>query len=498
MKKNNSRILIVDDEEGMSMFLALLLDREGFETMVAHDGATALKMIRSEMPEVVLLDLKMPGMDGMEVLRKAKDFNPNLPVVIITAYADIRGAVEAMKAGAYSYLPKPFEHSEVIRTVRQIAAVRNFKQEIEDLPGQLQDGYSLCKMMGPSDAIARLIAEVNRVAKTDFTVLISGETGSGKELVARATHNASSRSKAPFIAVDCGAIPETLLESKLFGHEKGAFTGAHIQKPGDFELANGGTLFLDEISNMPLSSQAKLLRVLQEKTVHRIGGTALLSVDVRLLAASNQDLYTLTESGSFRSDLFFRLNEFPITIPPLRERKEDIAYLAKKFLDITNAELNKNVKGFSESAISVLIAYDWPGNVRQLKSTIRRAVLLAEDVVTEKHLDIAELHELVLRRPQKIQGKIWQGLSLREIVRRDSISLEREVLVQTLKHTGGNKARAARLLKIDYKTIHTKIKQLGISIDGGEHEEKEPQRARSPKRLGGNLEGACGSSTKAR
>jgi len=303
---------------------------------------------------------------------------------------------------------------------------------------------------------------VNGVAKSVFTVVILRETGSGKELVARAIHHNSDRSEGPFVAIDCGAIPETLLESELFGHEKGAFTGAVVQKPGKFEAAKGGTLLLDEISNMPLSSQVKLLRALQEKKVYRVGGTRPIDVDVRLLVASNQDLGSATASNAFRRDLFYRLNEFTINIPPLRERKGDIPYLAKRFLETTNIELGKGVKGFSESATEALLAHDWPGNVRQLRSTIRRAVLLADEMVTEIHLDMTKVSGLSQGNNPDIEGMPWQGSSLKEIIRRNTLGIEREVLIKALKYTGGNKAKAARLLQIDYKTIHTKVKQLGI------------------------------------
>jgi len=319
--------------------------------------------------------------------------------------------------------------------------------------------------MGPSDAVARLVSEVNRVAQSDFTVIIIGETGSGKEVVARAIYDSSSRSKGPFIPVDCGAIPETLLESELFGHERGAFTGAEIQKPGKFEIAQGGTIFLDEISNMPLGSQAKLLRVLQEKKVYRVGGNKPINVDVRLLVASNQDLHELALSSSFRRDLFYRLNEFTIYIPPLRDRKEDIPYLAKRFLDNANTELSKQIKGFSESAINVLFGYNWPGNVRQLRSIIRRASLLADDLITEKHLELKRVDVPGMAFTPKVQGAPWKNLSLKEILQQSITAVEREVLDQVLKQTGGNKAKAARLLQIDYKTIHEKVKKLGIQID---------------------------------
>jgi len=462
MKQNSVRILIVDDEEYIRESLSRVMKTEGFKVQVAHNGDKGLKMIQEELPEVLLVDFKMPGMDGMEVLRRAKELYPDLPVILITAYADVQGAVDAMRAGAHDYLAKPFEHHEVIRVVRRALAERELKEKLKNLSSQLEDTLSLSKLMGPSDAIGRLISDVNRVAKSDFTVVILGETGSGKELVARAIHHNSDRSEGPFVAIDCGAIPETLLESELFGHEKGAFTGAVVQKPGKFEAAKGGTLLLDEISNMPLSSQVKLLRALQEKKVYRVGGTRPIDVDVRLLVASNQDLGSATASNAFRRDLFYRLNEFTINIPPLRERKGDIPYLAKRFLETTNIELGKGVKGFSESATEALLAHDWPGNVRQLRSTIRRAVLLADEMVTEIHLDMTKVSGLSQGNTQEIEGMPWEGSSLKEIIRRNTLGIEREVLIKALKYTGGNKAKAARLLQIDYKTIHTKVKQLGI------------------------------------
>ena len=469
----NARVLIVDDEKDICTILSDLLKREGLKTIVAHDGNTALKIIRSEMPDVLLVDFKIPGMDGMELLKRAKEVDPDLPGIMITAYADVYGAVEAMRAGAHDYMSKPFDHHEVIRVVRRAVAERDLKRKLMHLSSRLHESHSLTELMGPSDAIGRLISDVNRVAKSDFTVVILGETGTGKELVASAIHKASPRSEGPFVPVDCGAIPATLLESELFGHEKGAFTGAEVQKPGKFEAAQGGTLLLDEISNMPLDSQAKLLRVLQEKKVYRVGGTKPLKVDIRLLTSCNRDLEAEVESGSFRRDLFYRLNEFTIRIPPLRERKEDILYLAKRFLDITNVELKKTVKGFTELALEALLAYDWPGNVRQMKSTMRRAVLLANDVITEKHLDIETAPTLGLPPTPKDEKVLWKDLPLKDIVRRSTTAVEREVLTQVLRSTGGNKAKAARLLHIDYKTIFTKVKQLGISIDGGDHDQEK-------------------------
>ncbi len=458
MTGHNAKILVVDDDQAICSLLSNLVKAEGFKSLQGLDGKTALEIVRSESPDAMLLDMKLPDMNGMEVLRQAKEIDSNLPVIVITGYSDTQGAIDAMKAGAFDYIGKPFEIKDVLRVVHHALDGRKLKQEATERSAQKKN--SLKEAMGPSDVVERIVAEVNRVAGSEFTVVITGETGSGKELVARAIQEESPRSKAPFVPVDCGAIPENLLESELFGHEKGAFTGADVQKHGTFEIAQGGTLFLDEISNMPLGSQSKLLRVLQEKKIYRVGGTKSIRVDVRLLVATNQDLYGLVESGSFRKDLFYRLNEFCIVVPPLRDRKEDIPYLAKRFLDTANRELKKNVKGFSESALDVLFNYNWPGNVRQLRSTIRRATLLAEDKITENDLDLKRIQ--VRGFTPKVQDMPWQGLSLREIVKQGVDAIEREVLTQVLKHVDGNKAKAARVLQIDYKTIHMKLKRYGI------------------------------------
>jgi len=472
MNQEKALVLIVDDDKNICAILAALMKKEGLEAMVAYDGEKALKTVQANSPDLLLVDMMLPGMDGMEVLRKTRELDPDLPVVFITAHADSRGAVKAIKEGAHDYLSKPFDNYEVTRVAHRALAERGLKLKVRALSNQLKGSSPLQEKMGPSDVVARLVSELNRVAESDFTVIIIGETGSGKEVVARAIHETSSRSKGPFIPVDCGAIPETLLESELFGHERGAFTGAEVQKPGKFEVAQGGTLFLDEISNMPLGSQAKLLRVLQEKKVYRVGGTKSIQVDVRLLVASNQDLHELALSGSFRRDLFYRLNEFTISIPPLRDRKEDIPYLAKRFLDNANNELSKQVKGFSETALNTLFAYNWPGNVRQLRSIIRRAALLADDLITEKHLELKRVDVPGMAFTPKVQGAPWKNLSLKEILQQSITAVEREVFTQVLKQTGGNKAKAARLLQVDYKTIHEKVKKLGIWIDKGNGPEK--------------------------
>ncbi|MFH2218421.1 MAG: sigma-54 dependent transcriptional regulator [Pseudomonadota bacterium] len=464
MPETDARILIVDDDKEICNMLTLLMQREGFKTFTANDGESALKSVSSVLPDAMLLDIKMPGMDGTEVIKRLEELAPELPVIIITAYGEIRGAVEAMQAGAHDYLTKPFEHNEVIRVVHRALAEGRLKRKVKSLTSRLKKDSPLRETMGPSDAVGQLISMINRVAPSNFAVIIEGATGSGKELIAHAIHNCSSQSKGSFIPVDCGAIPETLLESELFGHSKGAFTDAHRERTGKIVQADGGTLFLDEISNLPFASQAKLLRVLQESKVYPIGTSKPVKVNIRLLSASNQDLYRLVESGRFRRDLFFRLNEFAIKIPPLRERQEDIIYLAKRFLDITNAELNKNVSGFSDCAIEALLSFSWPGNVREFSSAIRRAVLMADNVITEKELNLKK-NPYDLLPIQIIDNKAipYSSLSLKDIVRQNTMAVEREVLTQALKQTGGNKAKAARMLKIDYKTIHTKVKNLRIN-----------------------------------
>jgi two-component system nitrogen regulation response regulator GlnG len=470
MDTHHTRVLIVDDDQDICILLSALMREAGLISLVAHDGETALRMVPLEMPDMLLVDVQMPGIDGMEVLRRVKEMDSQLPVILITAYAEIPLSVAAMRAGAFDYLAKPFQHPEVIRLVR--AALAERKRRLRAQTEEISADNYLRVMMGPSDPVTRIIREVNRVAPSDFSVIIQGETGTGKELVARAIYQLSRRAEAPFIPLDCGAIPETLIESELFGYQKGAFTGAAAPKAGKFEAAQGGTLFLDEIANLPLGSQTRMLRVLQEKAVLRLGAAKPIKIDVRLLTASNQDLRSLVESGQMREDLYFRLNEFTITIPPLRERQDDITYLAHRFMDITNRELQKNVRGFSQYCLEALLSYNWPGNVRQLRSVVRRAVLLADDLITEKHLDIQHSPAAGMDFTPSIQDHSWPELSLKEIVHRNVIIVEREVLTQALKYTQGNKAKAARLLQIDYKTMHTKLKQFGSSFtkSGGKHD----------------------------
>lgn len=478
MRTEAPRILLVDDDPELCRVWARILQREGFFPVLAHDGQTALQRIRSDLPEVVVTDVNMPGMNGLEVLRQVKTLNPDLPVVIVTGGARIPQAVEAMRALAHDYLAKPFADHELTQAVRRAATEYQLKRKLKQLAQQIDVNGKLTEIMGPSDAVRQLIVAVNLVAKSNFNVVIIGETGSGKEVVARAIHQSSLRAQGPFVPVDCGAIPETLVEGELFGYEKGAFTGAVSAKCGKFELAEGGTLFLDEVLNLPLASQAKLLRALQEKMICRLGGTKPAPTDVRVLVAANQSLETAAGSGKFRVDLFFRLNEFLVQIPPLRDRKDDIIFLAKRFLDLTNRELNKSVKDISEAAVNVLLNHAWPGNVRQLRSTIRRAVLLATDVLTERHLDIFPASNGVSQTLVACAGLPTEAsdlLPLRNIVARNITVVERAALVDVLGRVKGNKAHAARLLQIDYKTMRSKIIKYGITIDKNNHHEDQTQ-----------------------
>jgi len=467
MKGQEARILIVDDEKDLCDILFRMLKRNGFRPIVANDGEKALEMIELGMPEIVLLDVMMPGMDGMEVLRRAKKLKPTLPVMMFTAYGGIDGAVQAIKEGADDYLSKPVDHGELVDKLRR--ALGNRLPAQKEKPVRDRAGHPtiarLHEMMGPSDAVSQIISEIALVAPSNFSVVIQGETGTGKELVAGAIHEASLRSNGPLIPVDCGAIPETLFESELFGYEKGAFTGASGEKPGKFELAQGGTLFLDEIRNMPIGSQIKILRAIQEKNFFRVGGRKPVTVDVRLIVATNEDLNAAVRSGTFSRDLFYRLSEFTILIPPLRDRKEDIEHLADRFLQATNDELNKQVPGFSDAGIQVLLNSDWPGNVRQLRSVVRSAVLRADDCITPAHLVLGDSAAEDQTSSAETSGFDLDGASLKELVRRKTVEVERQALTEALKKTGGNKAKAARLLQIDYTTMHAKLKQYGIKID---------------------------------
>jgi len=454
-----AKILVVDDEPDMRCLLTGVLRAEGFEAVAAAEGQAALDRVMAEAPAAVILDLRMPGLDGITTLKKLKAMAPQVPVIMLTAYGDIPTAVQAMRLGANDYLTKPFQNDEIILTVRRALERQALLAEVEELRSQLREGGSLRELMGPSGEIQKVIEQVKQVAGSAFTVLIQGETGTGKELVARAIHQQSARHAKPFIGLDCGAMPESLIESELFGYEKGAFTGADRRKEGHFQLAEGGSLFLDEIANLPLPTQAKLLRVLQERQVRLLGGKRAAPVNVRIIAASNVALEGEMRAGRFRQDLYYRLAEFTISLPPLRARQEDILYLAKRFMDEVSMELKRPVHGIAEEAAQRLLRHSWPGNARELRNVIRQALLLAPGLIRPEHLT-----------GLGAEGPAWAsagapgaaGLSLREVRGKATAEMERQAIRQALQAARGNKSEAARLLRTDYKTLYLKMRRYGI------------------------------------
>ena len=454
------KILVVDDEAEIRSLLAAVLQSKGYEVVTAEDGAAALQAVPRERPAVILMDLSMPRMNGMDALPEIKRLDAEVPVIICTAHADLATAVRAMKLGAYDYLTKPFDVELLILTIERAVERHRLHSRIEELKRQGQ-GSSLAERMGGSAAIAQVIQQVAQVAESNFTVLVQGETGTGKELVARGIHQQSPRRQAPFVAVDCGAIPETLVESELFGHERGAFTGAQARREGHFQLAKGGTLFLDEIGNVPLATQAKLLRALEQREVNPLGAARAVAVDARIIAATNSELEESVKAGRFRADLYYRLSEFTIALPPLRSRREDITHLSQRFLDEVSMELRRPVRRISDEAMQVLLHHEWPGNVRELRNVVRKAALLATDVVTPEHIPALSASA---PGPARVAAEpAGEDLSLREVAELAAGQAEREVIRHALESTKGNKSQAARLLRTDYTTLHSKMKRYGIS-----------------------------------
>jgi two-component system nitrogen regulation response regulator GlnG len=467
-------VLIADDEEVIRRLVCTVLRKAGFEPREVGDGESALQLIREDAVDVALVDVDISGLDGMEVLKQARKVGAETPIIVTSSSASRDAALEAMKSGAFAYVTKPFEQSELLGVVERAARGSRLARAEHPLSPFVGKELSLWEGLGWSERMRKVFTEVERVAPTDFTVVITGETGSGKELVAKAIHQLSRRSAGAFVPVDCGSIPAALFENELFGHERGAFTGADRAQPGKFEVASGGTLLLDEVSNLPTVVQPKLLRALQEKHVWRVGATAPVKVDIRVVAAANQDLATLVEAKRFRRDLYHRLNEFTIVVPSLDEQSEDIVFLAQRFLKQANKELGKGVRSISAAAWEMLLAHSWPGNVRELQNVIRRAALLADGCVEPEHLGIrcgcpsadgrgeSSLAPSSVRRP--VNTRFDGSVPFKEMVRRAIKRVEQEILMQVLSQTGGNKAKAARILQIDYKTIHNKVKQYGISL----------------------------------
>ena len=454
-------VLVVDDDDDARAALATILAAEGFHAVTAADGETALDRVVSEQPAVVLLDRIMPGLDGIETLRRLKAIAPEVPAIIVTGYGDTSSAVQAMKLGAYDYLTKPLQIDQILIAVRRAAERRELGAEVEGLRSQLDEDRSLRALMGPSREVENILRQIRQVADSDFTILIQGETGTGKELVARAIHQLSFRRTRPFVALDCGGIPETLIESELFGYEKGAFTGASQRKDGYFQFAEGGSLFFDEITNLPLTTQAKLLRVLQERQVRPLGGRRTVPVNVRVLAAYNVPLVDEIRAGRFRQDLYYRLNEFVVNVPPLRARSHDIPYLAKRFLTEASMELRRPVVDIHDEALDVLLQYSWPGNVRELRNVIRRAVLLASGLIRSEHLR-GLVSDRVQTSPEPPSLVLPMGQSLKAIAETAVAEAESLAIRQALHITRGKRSEAARLLRIDAKTLYVKMKRYRI------------------------------------
>ncbi len=457
-----NKILVVDDEKDMRWLLSNILKEDGYTIYEAEDCGHALNLLKKDSPpDLILLDLRIPGeMDGIDLLKEIKTTMPEIQVIILTAYGNIGSAVEAIKLGAYDYLAKPFENERLRLTIKRALESQKLTQEVLHLKTELKKEFDLESIMGSSPEIKNIFGRINKVAGTNFTVLIEGESGTGKEVVANAIHRASSRGNASFIAVDCGAIPDTLIESELFGYEKGAFTGADREKKGQFELANNGTIFLDEIGNLPYHVQNKLLRMIQERKIQKLGGKQPFPIDVRIIVASNIPLAKLEAEGKLRSDIYYRLNEFKIELPPLRKRIEDIPFLAKKFLEEGNMELQKNVKGLQKDSLKMLINHHWPGNVRELKNVIKRAVLLAEELIEPSHLIFD--NGTSLNPPIIHEEKITEGMSLKEVTKKVVYLAEKEAIEWALNMSSGNKSKAAKILRVDYKTLLSKIKEYDI------------------------------------
>ena len=473
------RILIADDEESMRWVLSKALRKKGFQVDLAADGGQALRQIQEQSYDLAIVDIKMPVMNGLVLLEKAREIRPDMLVVVMTAESSMKNAVEAMKRGAYDYITKPFDLDVIDAIMEKVSRVREVTNQVSLLKQELKDRYKVEKnIIGNSSQMRDLYKTIGKVAGSDVTVLIQGESGTGKELVARAIHFNSPRLGKPFVAINCAAIPKDLLESELFGSERGSFTGSTERKSGKFEQANQGTIFLDEIGDMPLELQAKILRVLQEQEVTRIGGTASNQVDVRVVAATNQDLTERVRNGEFREDLYYRLNVVPVKLPPLRERQEDIPLLLEYFLERACAELEIPVKQCSPEAMEMLLTHSWPGNVRELENMVKRAVILSNDTIVtpadfsglSDRSDIIHADPLDQSLESLVEAKLRSSmigiekLDKGDIHERVLEQVERPLIRFMLEKTRGNQVRAADLLGINRNTLRKKIQELGIVI----------------------------------
>lgn len=448
-----NKVLIVDDEQPVRFVLSEFLRNNEFIPLEASSGREAVDVFAKERPAAVLLDLKMGDMDGIQTMHELKKIEPDIPIIMVTAFGDIPTVVDVIKLGAYDFLVKPPDFDRLILILKRAIERLDLEKAVKRLDAGVET--SLEWLLGKSNAMRDVIKQIRQVAWSDFSVIIQGETGTGKSFIANIIHNMSKRAKGPFVTVDLGAIPETLVESELFGHERGAFTGADKKKKGFFEIANKGTLLIDELQNITPFVQSKLLRVVEEKKLFPLGSTQPVESDVRIIGATNTDIKKAVRDGKFREDLFFRLGEFMITIPPLRERVEDIPFFIQKFYRDTCEELEKPVREISEDVMSLLKHYPWPGNIRELKNVIRRSVLLSDDGnIRKEHIDFLTVD---IREREEIFLSSHKGHAL---TLRDA---ERMAIKQVMELTGGNKARAAGILQIDYKTLLKKIKEYEIN-----------------------------------
>jgi len=456
-------ILLVEDKDSLRAMLRHALEAHGHSVIEARDEPEAIRALRTTRPGVVLSDLRLPEGDGFGVLRAAKELDPELPVVVMTAYSTIQDAVKAIKEGALDFLAKPVDPDHLLLMVERALSQRRMATENILLKEELASRRGAPQIIGEDPKLKQVTISLHRAAATDATVLLEGESGTGKELFARALHALSPRADGPFVAINCAAIPETLLETELFGHEKGAFTGASARKPGKFEMAHRGTLFLDEIGDLPLSLQAKILRALEEKRFERLGGTVSLQVDVRVVAATNRHLKAAVAARQFREDLYFRLSVFPITIPPLRERPDDILMLSKHFIERFSRDLKKKPLTLAQSAIQELQTYGWPGNVRELQNCIERAVILTEgDTIHARHLNLSFRDAVPVVAGDDQWAAIDLSGTLAEASRRVLAEVERRKIDQTMKETGGDRGRTAEILQVSYKALITKLKEHGL------------------------------------
>jgi len=465
MTRRTGDILIVDDERSMREFLGIYLRREGYRIETAQGGSEAMAALKTRAFDVIITDLRMPDGDGLQILSESKRLHPDTEVIVVTAFSTTETAIAAMKAGAHDYLTKPFKIDEVSLVVERAMEKRRLARENLALRDEIKGRYKLDRLLGKSPPMQRVFDTLRKVASTRTSVLLVGESGTGKELAARALHELSPRTDQPFVAVNCGAIPETLLESELFGHVRGSFTGANADKQGLFEAANTGTLLLDEVADLPVPMQVKLLRVLQERKVKPVGGIAEREVDVRIVAATNRDLEAEVDKAAFRQDLYYRLNVIQIRLPPLRERREDLPLLVDHFIRKFSAEHGRPVAGATPELMSALMAYHFPGNVRELENMIERAVTLAtsDQLTVDAFPGLASVRGAAAGTPA-VDSLPDDGLDLE----RHLEDYERTILIKALEKTNGNRTEAARLLRVSFRSMRYRLSKLGITgIDTG-------------------------------